>query len=304
MSMRDIAVSFQSREQSGLIAARCSQIRITQTAESSWNACSRLGRSHKSRSRVERLRALSCITPPGLSGSTMWFRLSPVSSGGIGAAIGRRFLTGNHAVRASVHSKPATMAGQPLRIAPSQTARDFKGVVRYYRHEAVVSGWELVSELPGRLRLRNLALLRRTPLCRAIDRELTSVLGIERFKTNALTGTLLLHHDPKLLTRDQVIEILDSALIRAETSATPDQPDMNLPVCTASLPLAAAAQFAARPFYQPRGRVCLFLHPTLKEARRVLLEEKRLGVDALDAVVVAGCSAPCPFSRGRFAAGV
>ena len=179
---------------------------------------------------------------------------------------------------------------KPLRIAPSLTARDFRGVIRYYRHGSVVSGWEIVSEQRGRLRLRNLVLLRRSPLCRAVERELTSVLGIGRFKTNPLTGTLLLHHDPRQLSREQVIEILDAALIRVEAPATPDQPEMNLPVCTVSLPLAATAQFAA-PVLLPAAAV-LFVYssiPTFKEARRILLEEKRIGVDALDAVVVAGC---------------
>jgi heavy metal translocating P-type ATPase len=179
---------------------------------------------------------------------------------------------------------------KPLRIAPSQTARDFRGVVRYYRHGSVVSGWKIVSELHGRLRLRNLVLLRRSPLCRAVERELTSVLGIGRFKTNPLTGTLLLHHDPRLLSRQQVIEILDAALIRVEPPATPDQPETNLPICTVSLPLAAAAQFAA-PVLLPAA-AALFVYsavPTFKEARRILLEEKRIGVDALDSVVVVGC---------------
>jgi len=186
--------------------------------------------------------------------------------------------------------RPVAATDKPLRIAPSQTARDFRGVVRYYCHGSVVSGWEFVSELPGRLRLRNLVLLRRSPLCRAVERELTSVLGIGRFKTNPLTGTLLLTHDPQQLSREQVIEILDAALIRVEPPATPDQPDINLPVCTVSLPLAAAAQFAA-PALLPAAAV-LFIYssiPTFKEARRILLEEKRLGVDALDAVAVAGC---------------
>ena len=65
---------------------------------------------------------------------------------------------------------------------------------------------------------------------------------------------------------------------------------MNLPVCTVSIPLAAAAQFAVPPLLPVAAVVFAYTSiPTLKEARRVLLEEKRLGVDALDAVVVAGC---------------
>ncbi len=177
-----------------------------------------------------------------------------------------------------------------LQVAPAVTARDFRGVVRYHRHGSAVSGWELISELPGRLRLRNLVLLRRGSLCRTLERELTSVLGVDRFRTSPVTGTLLLWHEPQRISRLQLIEILDAALLRAEPPAAPDRPDTNLPVCTVSVPLAAAAQFAA-PALLPAAAV-LFVYssiPTFKEARRVLLEEKRIGVDALDAVVVAGC---------------
>ena len=201
--------------------------------------------------------------------------------------------------------QPAAATDKPLRIAPSQTARDFRGVVRYYRHGSVVSGWEFVSELPGRLRLRNLVLLRRSPLCRAVERELTSVLGIGRFKTNPLTGTLLLNHDPQQLSREQVIEILDAALIRVEPPATPDQPDTNLPVCTVSLPLAAAAQFAA-PRSCPPPRSCSSIHRSPRSRRRDGFSWKRNDSEWMPWMLSSwpGASGQCRFSRERFAAGV
>ena len=66
--------------------------------------------------------------------------------------------------------------------------------------------------------------------------------------------------------------------------------DLQLPLCTASVPLAAVAQFAA-PALLPAAAV-LFAYtsiPTFKNAREVLFDEKRLGVDVLDAIVVVGC---------------
>jgi Cu2+-exporting ATPase len=88
----------------------------------------------------------------------------------------------------------------------------------------------------------------------------------------------------------QVIEILDTALTALEPPAQPDIPELHLPICTASLPLAAVAQFVVPPLLPIAAAVFAYTAvPTLKEARRVLEEEKRLGVDALDAVVVAGC---------------
>ena len=54
--------------------------------------------------------------------------------------------------------------------------------------------------------------------------------------------------------------------------------------------MAAIAQFAA-PAFLPAAAI-LFAYtsiPTMKAAREVLVEERRLGVDVLDAIVVVGC---------------
>ena len=97
-------------------------------------------------------------------------------------------------------------------------------------------------------------------------------------------------YDPRQLTRDQVVEILDSALDNAEHPTKLDKLDLHLPICTASLPLAAAAQFAFPPLLPVAAAVFAYTSiPTFKEARNVLFKEKRLGVDVLDAIVVVGC---------------
>jgi hypothetical protein len=162
--------------------------------------------------------------------------------------------------------------------------------VRYFRCDGLVTGWRVCSDRPGRLRVKNPALFRKSPLCHAIERELMGVLGIDHFSTNAITCTVKVDYDPRHLSATQVVEILDAALAGAESPAGLDKLDLHLPICTASLPLAATAQFAA-PATLPVAAV-LYAYtsiPTLKEARRVLLEERRIGVDALDAVVMVGC---------------
>ena len=50
-----------------------------------------------------------------------------------------------------------------------------------------------------------------------------SVLGVDSYKTNPLTCTVLVQYDPKELTRDQIIEILDGALAAAEHPPTQGQ---------------------------------------------------------------------------------
>ena len=168
--------------------------------------------------------------------------------------------------------------------------RGANGEIRYFRYGTIVTHWEIKHELPGRLRLKNPIIHRKAELCQAIERELTSVLGIDYFKTNSLTSTVLIQYDHKQLSREQIVEILEAALLSEEHPDRKDSVDLRLPLCTASVPLAAVAQFAA-PALLPAAAV-LFAYtsiPTFKNARSVLFEEKRLGVDVLDAIVVVGC---------------
>jgi len=177
-----------------------------------------------------------------------------------------------------------------LMVASATTARDKGGVVRYYRYDSVVTGWEIKRDHPGRLRLKNPVLYRKSELCQAIERELMSILGIDQYKTSSLTCTVQIDYDPRQLSKLQVIEILDSALANAEHPTRLDKPDLHLPVCTASLPFAAAAQFAFPPLLPVAAVVFAYTSiPTFKEAYNVLFKEKRLGVDVLDSIVVIGC---------------
>ena len=79
------------------------------------------------------------------------------------------------------------------------------------------------------------------------------------------------------LNRNQIIEILETALVNAEHPAQRDKLDVHLPVCTALVPIAAArAQFAV-PVLLPAAAV-MFAYasiPTFKSEREVLVEEKR-----------------------------
>ncbi|MBV8609103.1 MAG: HAD-IC family P-type ATPase, partial [Singulisphaera sp.] len=175
-------------------------------------------------------------------------------------------------------------------VAAAATACDDRGAVRYYRHDSLVTGWQVKSGRPGRLRLKNPVLFRKSTLCHAIERELMGVLGVDRFSTNSITCTVQVDYDPEQLSETQVIEILDAALAGAERPTTLDALDLHLPICTASLPLAACSQLVAPPLLPVAAVLYAYTSiPTLKEARRVLVEENRIGVDALDAVVMVGC---------------
>ena len=207
--------------------------------------------------------------------------------GSNGHASSNGYATLKKAVSSSSHGEVENAAVTITSITP---ARDANGEIRYFRYGTIVTHWEVKHELPGRLRLKNPTIHRKEELCQAIERELMNVLGIDYFKTNPLTSTVLIQYDRKQLSREQIVEILETALVNAQHPSQKDKVDLHLPLCTASVPLAAVAQFAA-PALLPAAAV-LFAYtsiPTFKGARAVLFEEKRLGVDVLDAIVVIGC---------------
>jgi len=163
--------------------------------------------------------------------------------------------------------------------------------LQLFRYGHWISTWVVKHEIPGRIRLHNPALFRRRELRQSIESELTNTLGVDRFSTQELTGSVLIHYNPSQIQKHQIVEILDQALEKAIEDG-PSPVDLDLPVSVASVILAAASRFAF-PVLTPLS-AAVFLYsviPSFKGAYRVAFEEKRLGVDLLDAIVVAACLA-------------
>jgi len=157
---------------------------------------------------------------------------------------------------------------------------------------SVAPTWKVVHELPGRLRLKHPELYRRKEVCQGIERELMSVLGIDNYKARPSTGSLLVKYDPRKLRKDQVLQILERAIRKIEIPAKLDPPDLDFPLAVTSVPFAAAAQFAAPALLPAAGLLFAYTSvTTFKQAYEVLFQERRLGVDVLDAIVVTGCLA-------------
>jgi heavy metal translocating P-type ATPase len=187
----------------------------------------------------------------------------------------------------------AAPSGDPaIEVPPALTARDRRGVVRYYRYGQRATGWKVISERIGAIKLENPVLYRKAVLCEAIERDLMSVLGVDRYETSARDRCAKIEYDPRQLSPVQIIEILDGALANAEHPDQLDRLDLDLAICTASLPLAAVAQFAM-PALLPlsAGLFAYTAIPSFRGAYEVLFKERRLGVDILDSIVVMGCLA-------------
>jgi heavy metal translocating P-type ATPase len=206
------------------------------------------------------------------------------------------FDEGQHSRKSVLERLASLLSGETaerrkrLVVSPSVTARDRHGVVRYQRCAGRVTGWSVQRERVGSIRLSNPVLYRKRSLCDAIERELMSVLGINRYDTNAIKCRVDIEYDPRQLNLAQLVEILDSALVAAEHPVGLDKLDRSLTICTVSLPFAAIAQLAA-PALIPVAAL-LFAYttvPSFKNAWRVVTKERRLGVDVLDSVVVLAC---------------
>jgi heavy metal translocating P-type ATPase len=163
--------------------------------------------------------------------------------------------------------------------------------VRLQRYGRRLSTWIVRHELPGRLRLHHPALYRRRELCESIEREFMNTFGIDRYATDEFTATVLVHFDPKRIQKHQLVELLD-AQVRSSGEFPISPVDLDLPICTASVALALASQFVVPALAPVSAAVFLYsVLPSFKNAYRVVAEEKRLGVDVLDAIVVLTCLA-------------
>jgi len=175
--------------------------------------------------------------------------IPPATAEELAPAIELRFDATLHSPRGVLEQVAALLDAAPngdpaIEVPPALTARDRRGAICYYRYGQRATGWKVVSERIGSIKLENPVLYRKAVLCEAIERELMSVLGIDRYATSARDCRVKIEYDPRQLCPAQIIEILDTALANAEYPDQLDRLDLDLAICTTSLPLAAVAQFA------------------------------------------------------------
>lgn len=170
-----------------------------------------------------------------------------------------------------------------------------------FRYGKLLSTWQIKHELPGRIRFKNPALYRKKKLCLAIESELMSTLGVNSYETDPLTCTVLIEYNERQINKHHLAKILDIALEKAERSQKDDHYDTDFPIATTTLALSAVSQFAL-PALLPLSALSYMYTsmPSFTGAKRVVVEERRLGVDFLDAVVLTSCFATGQIFAGSF----
>jgi len=179
----------------------------------------------------------------------------------------------------------------PLAELPGSFGRGAGARVRLQRYGKTLSGWAVKHEIEGRIRFENPVLLRRRALRQGVEAELVNAFGVDKFSIQELTGTVLIHFNPRQIQKRQLVALLDAALEKTEDFALAPI-DYDLPVSTAAVALSAISQFFV-PVLTPVS-AALFIYsviPSFKGAYDLVFKEKRLGVDLLDAIVVAACLA-------------
>jgi Cu2+-exporting ATPase len=223
--------------------------------------------------------------------------IGPATAAGSPPTIELRFDAAQYSQRQVLESVAALLDAAPgadpgVEVPPATAACDRLGKVRYHRYGGRVTGWRVLGERVGTIKVENPVLYRKAVLCEAIERELMSVLGVERYEISPRNCCAKIEYDPRQLGAVQIIEILDGALVNAEHPDRLDPLDLDLAICTTSLPLAAIAQFAFPPLLPFSAAMFAYTAiPSFRGAYQVLFRERRLGVDVLDAIVVMGCLA-------------
>ncbi len=91
-----------------------------------------------------------------------------------------------------------------------RAAREGDGTV--YRHGAVLSTCEVISDRPGRLRLRHEAIANDPGLAARAEALLGAVPGVRAARLAGWTGTLLIGYDPAELNTPRLLRLVEEAL--------------------------------------------------------------------------------------------
>ena len=158
-----------------------------------------------------------------------------------------------------------------------------------YRHGGSFTTWEVIHDVPGRLRLRHEALRGDKPVGARIERNLKGLPGILRVASMERTGHLLIRYDPAKIQASRLIGLVEMNLRehRPKPIEAPFKMSVAFGLANLTLGVAAVGEFLV-PGLRPLSAILLVGTniDTFHAARRQL-EKKRLGLPVLYLTIVA-----------------
>lgn len=163
---------------------------------------------------------------------------------------------------------------------------------RLSRCERVLSEWEIVHDVTGRVRLRHPVLHRNRIYCQHFEKILVGVIGVDKTIANPITTTILVFYDETKIDKVQLVNILDVTLknIKSKRRKRKDGLQTELAAASASLALTGITTVAC-PALLPLNAALVFYtaKPSFKGAFNVVFKERRIGVDILDSIITFAC---------------
>ena len=178
----------------------------------------------------------------------------------------------------------------------SETVQD-GGAARAQNDRSSGTAWQIVSDLPGRIRFRFAGLSRDQELAYRVEAELACAHGVVEWHIRPLTSSLLVHFDKGVITKTQLTHLLDRTL--EAPAALPEREQHPSParfgLVTGSVALAAAGELAV-PALLPASAVLLVASNfnVIKLAWREL-KQRHIGLPTLFSTIIVGTLASGQF---------
>ena len=170
--------------------------------------------------------------------------------------------------------------------------------VKFNRIGSVITLWEPRHCLPGRLRLHNPLLYRRSAFCKQVEKDLSNWPAVLEYKANNLTGNIAVAFDPAKTDAEGIVRFLDKSLAEMLTGDTALDGKKLGQFEFSSAAFASALLFPEAVLLNSLS-VLYTGYPIFKKAA-VAIKDRKVKVDILDTVVVGGCLAAGQISVAAF----
>lgn len=172
-----------------------------------------------------------------------------------------------------------------------------KKVICFAQYRNLITNWEVLHELPGRIRMKHPTLFYRKECCGDLEKVLLDTPGVEKAKVSSLTASVLIVYNDRVINKNQLIKISDTALKSIPEAAKKiERPSIQgLPLSSLTMGLALVPGLG--PYTVP-----LILYtgwPIFKRAGQAL-KRKKIKVDILDTAVIASCLAFRQYGAAAF----
>jgi cation transport ATPase len=165
------------------------------------------------------------------------------------------------------------------------------------RYGELLSTWDAVHQIPGRVRFRQGALAIDRTLADRVARELPSIHGVRSSRVRPLTASLVVEYDPAILDVRRLVQLLDG-LLRGPASSLAYEGDpapVRFGLANTALALAALGEFVV-PALLPASAV-LLVGSNVKTLRTAWQDarQRQAGLPALYSTILAGTLASGQF---------